>query len=147
MSVQIVRATVNEVQGLAPLFNAYRTFYKQPSDLKAAAAFLQERLEKEESVVFLALTDGIPAGFTQLYPIFSSVSLKRAWILNDLFVDPAHRKKGVGKALLQKAREWGRETNSKWLMLQTQMRNFNAQHLYESDGWEKETDLFYRFDL
>jgi len=147
MSIEIVRATINDVQVLAPLFNSYRTFYKQPADLKSAAGFLQERLEKEESVVFLAMADGLPAGFTQLYPIFSSVSLKRAWILNDLFVDPAYRKRGVGKALLQRAREWGRETNSKWLMLQTQVRNFNAQHLYESDGWEKESDLFYRLDL
>ena len=83
----------------------------------------------------------------QLYPIFSSVSLKRAWLLNDLYVDAAHRRKGVARALLQKAKELGHETQAKWLMLQTQQRNFNAQHLYESNGWEKESDLFYRLDL
>ena len=147
MSVEITRGSLDVMDEMAALFNAYRTFYRQPSDVEAAKNYLKSRIENDESVVFLARVDGVAAGFMQLYPIFSSVSLKRAWLLNDLFVDAAHRRKGVARALLQRAKELGHETHSKWLMLQTQQRNFNAQHLYESNGWEREADLFYRLDL
>jgi GNAT superfamily N-acetyltransferase len=147
MSLEIVKGNLDMIDDMVVLFNAYRTFYRQPADLDAARSFLTSRIEQNESVVFLARSDGEAAGFMQLYPIFSSVSLKKAWLLNDLYVDAAHRRKGIAKALLQKAKTLGAETNSKWLLLQTQQRNFNAQHLYESSGWIREDDIFYRLDL
>jgi GNAT superfamily N-acetyltransferase len=142
-SVQVTRAAVDDVETVALLFDAYRQFYQQPGDLDGARTFLAERLESGESVIFLArLDDGTPAGFTQLYPIFSSTSMQRAWLLNDLFVAPAARRAGVGRALLKRAHAFARETNSKELMLQTAVDNLPAQRLYESLGWQRDNDFY-----
>ncbi|HEX5157381.1 MAG TPA: GNAT family N-acetyltransferase [Ktedonobacterales bacterium] len=142
-AVQVTRATVDDVETVAPLFDAYRQFYQQPSSLDGARTFLTERLGRGESVIFLArLDDGAPVGFTQLYPIFSSTSMQRAWLLNDLFVAPAARRAGVGRALLERAHTFARETNSKELMLQTAVDNFPAQRLYESLGWQRDNDFY-----
>ena len=142
-SVQVMRAAVDDIETVAPLFDAYRQFYQQPSDLDGARAFLTERLERGESVIFLALLDdGTPAGFTQLYPIFSSTSMQRAWLLNDIFVAPAARRAGVGRALLERAHAFARATNSKELMLQTAVDNLPAQRLYESLGWQRDNDFY-----
>lgn len=110
MSLQVIPAGLEHLEALASLFDGYRQFYKQESDLTGAKAFLEARLQREESVVFLALEGTEALGFTQLYPSFSSVSMARLWILNDLFVNPAARGKGVGEALLARAVEFARET-------------------------------------
>lgn len=144
--MEIVQAGLAELDLIVPLFDGYRQFYKKPSDVAAAREFLQARLENSESIIYLALIDGQAAGFTQLYPIFSSTKLKRAWLLNDLFVHPDFRGKGVGEALLERARQLGVETNSNHLMLETAVDNFPAQRLYERAGWVRET-LFYTYNL
>jgi GNAT superfamily N-acetyltransferase len=142
-AVQVTRALVDDTETVAPLFDAYRQFYQQPGDLDGARAFLAERLGRGESVIFLArLDDGMPAGFTQLYPIFSSTSMQRAWLLNDLFVAPTARRAGVGRALLERAHAFARETDSKELMLQTAVDNLPAQRLYESLGWQRDNDFY-----
>jgi GNAT superfamily N-acetyltransferase len=143
----IRRATIDDVQLIAPLFNDYRVFYKQASDLNAAKKFLEERLLKNESVIFLAFNEDNAVGFTQLYPVFSSVSMKRAWILNDLFINASSRGKGAGVLLLEAAKQLGRETESKYLLLQTQDDNYTAQHLYNQNEWKRVNDFFYEFDL
>ncbi len=102
--MHIISVTPNEVGLVAPLFDQYRVFYRQPSDPALAQAFIAERVANRESVIFLALQDGEPVGFTQLYPSFSSVSARRTWILNDLYVVPSCRGQGVGSALLERAR-------------------------------------------
>jgi GNAT superfamily N-acetyltransferase len=145
----IKRATVTDLDDAAPLFDAYRQFYGQRSDVPAARAFLDERLRRDESVIFLALAgdDGGDAlGFTQLYPSFSSVSLKRIWVLNDLFVGPDVRRGGVGRRLLERAREWAIETEAKGLVLATAVTNSTAQALYESCGWRRD-DEFQHYHL
>jgi len=111
--VQILRASVENVAAIAPLFDHYRQFYKRISDLAAAKSFLAARLKAEQSVIFYATIDqSQPIGFVQLYPSFSSLSLKPVWILNDLFVEPAYRGKGVGKALILHAQEFARSTSA-----------------------------------
>ena len=140
------RAGLSDLDTLAPLFDAYRVFYRQESDLAAARAFLEKRLSQDESVVFLALQDGQALGFTQLYPSFSSVSLGRIWILNDLFVDSAGRGQGVGTALLEAARQFGLETGALRLTLGTARDNLTAQRVYEAHGWQRE-EKFYGYDL
>ena len=140
--LQVRRATLADIEAIAPLFDAYRQFYHQPGDLDGAQAYLSERLERDESVVFFALVDGVPAGFTQLYPIFSSTTMQRAWLLNDLFVAPTARRAGVGRALLERAHAFGHETQAKELMLQTAVDNFPAQRLYESLGWQRDNDYY-----
>ena len=145
----IKRAGTIDLDGAAPLFDAYRQFYGQRSDITAARAFLDERLRRDESVIFLAVADedsGEALGFMQLYPSFSSVSLRRLWILNDLFVAPSVRRAGVGRRLLERAREWAVETDAKGLILATAVTNSTARALYESCGWRRD-DEFQHYHL
>lgn len=144
----VVDAGPDEVDFVAPLFDAYRVFYGQRSNIEAAASFIHERLSRGESVIYVAFGAGgearVPLGFVQLYPSFSSVSLKRLWILNDLFVAPAARQRGVGRALLERARRLAKDTGAKGLILETATTNRAAQALYRSDGWVRDTE-FYRY--
>jgi GNAT superfamily N-acetyltransferase len=145
--MEIIQAEAIHSGDAAYLFDQYRQFYKQKSDLEAALKFLEERIRKGESIVFLAYLNDRPVGFMQLYPTFSSVGLQRVWVLNDLFVEEDYRSRGIASALLDTATDFGKRTNAKYLMLQTSVTNLLAQHLYESKGWIRDADLFYTFDL
>lgn len=147
MNIEIRKAAVEDAEIVSPLFNAYRIFYKQQPDVEGALRFIKERLQQNESVIFIAFINGNAIGFVQLYPLFTSVGMQRAWLLNDLYIDVSARGKGVATALLDAAKDFARSTNSKWLMLQTQTDNYSAQALYKKNGWRKETDLFYMYDL
>jgi ribosomal protein S18 acetylase RimI-like enzyme len=140
----IVRAARKDLEDLVALFDGYRQFYGQRSDPAAARSFLGERLERDESVIYVAYTGPRePAGFTQLYPSFSSVSLKPLWILNDLFVRSDVRRGGVGRALLERARQHAIETGAKGLTLSTAVTNKPAQTLYESCGWKRDDEFLH----
>lgn len=136
--MEIRRALVGDAALVAPLFDQYRIFYKQVSDVKSAEAFLKERLQKQESVLFLALDGDRVLGFTQLYPSFSSVSLRRLWILNDLFVDKNSRRSSVARALMSQAENFAREDGACGLTLKTARDNHPAQNLYTALGWKKD---------
>lgn len=143
--MKIIRAGLDQLPQVVALFDAYRQFYRQPADLAGARQFLRTRIEKEESVIFLAVSEAEVtqgAGFVQLYPSFSSVSMKRLWILNDLFVHPDARKQGVGELLLERARQLAVETQAGGLMLETETSNTAAQALYEKLGWKKSQEYF-----
>ncbi len=141
--MRIVFADPSHIDILLPLFEGYRTFYKQQPNPEASKAFLLERMQQQEATVLLALSNqGAALGFTQLFPIFSSVSLEPMYLLNDLFVAPEARKQGVGAALLNAAKELCKKQQRKGLLLQTASDN-PAQKLYERLGWIKEEDLFY----
>lgn len=146
MSVKILRATAGHIDDVAPLFDAYRRFYGCAADVPAARAFLAERIARGESVVFLALLDGKPVGFTQLYPTFTSIGIKRAWILNDLYVSPEARKQGVGRELMEAARQMAIESGAAWIELATAKDNHTAQSLYRSCGYKKD-EVYDRFKL
>lgn len=141
------RAKKKDLEQLAVLFDKYRIFYKQEPDITTSKLFLKKRMKREETVIFVAEEREELIGFTQLFPIFSSVSMKRTWLLNDLYVNERSRGIGAATALLNAAKEFGKETNAKWLLLQTAADNFTAQKVYEKNGWIKETDFFYRADL
>jgi GNAT superfamily N-acetyltransferase len=143
----IRRAKKKDIEKLSVLFDKYRIFYKQSSDIDNAKSFLKKRMKRKESVIFVAEERKELIGFTQLFPIFSSVSMKRTWLLNDLYVNEKARGMGTAGKLLNAAKEFGAETNSKWLILQTAPDNFTAQKVYEKNGWIKETDFFYRKDI
>ena len=144
--MEIIRAASEQVDLIAPLFDQYRQFYKYRSDLAGARRFLNERLKNRESVIFLAVEGDEALGFTQLYPTFSSTTLRPMWILNDLFVAPLWRKSGVARALMMRARQFGMEHQAVELMLETATDNLNAQRLYESLGWKRDTE-FYTYHL
>jgi GNAT superfamily N-acetyltransferase len=141
-SSDIRRAGASDAARLAPLFEDYCRFYEQCHDLVHARQFVSDRLSNREAVVFLAFTEGAsvdddaPVGFALLYPKFSSTSLRRDWLLNDLFVDPAHRRRGHARALLDAASEFARNTGAYKLQLKTQQTNTSARTLYESAGWK-----------
>lgn len=143
--ITVHRADTRHLELLLPLFDGYRQFYKQPSNLEAAEAFLTERIMKNESVIFVALLGNKGAGFTQLYPSFSSVTMQRQWILNDLFVDPEFRKTGVADAIMHTAEEFSYADNAKGLVLSTAVDNLPAQALYEKRGWERD-EAFYTYE-
>jgi len=147
MNMEIRKASVEDAAIVALLFDSYRSFYKQAPDVDAAFNFIKERLQQNESVIFIAFIKDNAVGFVQLYPIFTSVGMKNAWLLNDLYIHVSSRGKGVATALLDAAKEFAKNTGSKWLMLQTASDNYTAQTLYKKNGWKKETDVFYRFDL
>jgi GNAT superfamily N-acetyltransferase len=145
--IAIRQATIGDLDLVAPLFDAYRQFYRVPGDPVLARQFLRERFEHNQSTVLLALrADGSAAGFTQLYPSFSSVSAAPILILNDLFVAPEARRNGVASLLLGAAARYGREAGAIRLTLSTEVANAAAQALYESEGWKRQTD-FYAYDL
>jgi len=127
------------------MFDAYRRFYHQSSNLPASKRFLERRLANNESVIFLALLNKSPVGFAQLYPSFSSIGMKPLWILNDLYVEPMARKGGVATALLKKSGEFARSKHAKELVLETGRNNEKAKRLYEKLGWKRNnTYLTYR---
>lgn len=142
--VTILQATLEHLDLVVPLFDSYRQFYGQPPELKQGRCFLQERLNGSESVLFLALSGGHGLGFTQLYPSYSSISIKRLWILNDLFVAAAARKQGVGEALLERAKQFAVETKAKGLVLQTAADN-PARKLYKRLGWKRDEGFYHYF--
>lgn len=142
--VKITRATEKHIPQLIPLFDAYRIFYKQKSDKVGAQSFLKERFENHQSIVFLAYIENNPVGFTQLYTTFSSVSLQPYFILNDLYVHPSERNKGIGKALLNRAKLACKEINYKGIALETATDN-QAQKLYEKLDWKKDSNGIHYF--
>ena len=143
--MEILRAQAKNADRIAPLFDAYRQFYKAPSDIEASRQFIFDRLTNDESVIFLAMEGERALGFVQLYPLFASVALQSLWLLNDLYVDPSARKQGVGEKLMKHAEQFASETGSRGLFLRTATDNYLAQKLYEKCGWVRD-EKFYRYD-
>jgi len=144
MKIEIKTAQESDLPKIAYLFNDYRIFYKQVSDYDKAYQFLRERFEQSESVVFYVHDENNNClGFTQLFPGFSSVSVQRTWILNDLYVSKQYRGQGIGTLLLNRAKTYAIETHTKGIALETSLDNVNAQKLYESLGYIKDTELSY----
>lgn len=135
-----------DLDALVPLFEGYRAFYEEAPDPALSRAFLAERLTRGDSVIFLAEVDGQAAGFTQLYPIFSSTRCRRLWLLNDLFVVPPARGRGVARELMEAARRHAVATGAVGLELMTARSNATAQRLYRSLGWQLD-ETFLHFEL
>ncbi|UII79227.1 GNAT family N-acetyltransferase [Flagellimonas sp. CMM7] len=143
-TLEIKSATLSDLELIVPLFDAYRVFYEQSSDFDASRSFLKERFLNDENIIFLALENDRAVGFTQLFKTFSSVSLQPFYILNDLFVSPQLRKKGVGEALLNHAKSFCQIQGFKGLALETAANN-PAQKLYERLDWEKDEEYLHYF--
>ena len=144
--VAIIRAGPVRLKQVVLLFDAYRRFYKQGSDIAGAQTFLRKRLARDESVVFLAMDGKEAVGFGQLYPTFDSVTMQSVWILYDLYVAPTARKRGVAKLLMARALRFAKGTKAKGLILETAVGNVVAQKLYEQLGWKRDK-AFHRYYL
>lgn len=142
MAHRVRQATILDLEQLAPLFDRYRQFYGRASDVAAAREFLLARFTNKESTLLIAHEDERPIGFTQLYPSFSSVSLARIFILNDLFVSEQARRNGVASALMSAAVKFANTLGAVRLSLSTAITNDAAQALYHSAGWKRDDQFF-----
>lgn len=153
-AIGVRRASATDAHALAELFDAYCRLYDHPTNLDRARQFVTDRLRNRESVIFLAIqtphqppvnaatpADERPVGFCQLYPKFSSHTMQRDWILNDLFVAPGHRRQGCARTLVNAARAFAEDTMAAKLALKVRESNRAAVALYESMGWTRERDF------
>jgi len=147
--MNISQAKLSDLKELTELFDAYRVFYERHSDLDAAKAFLEERIQNNESVIYLSRNEhGVATGFVQLYPLFSSTRMKRFWLLNDLYVDSNFRGQGFSKALIERSKELCRETDACGMMLETAKDNHIGNQLYPATDWTLDEDHnFYSWDV
>ena len=145
-TVTVKVASMANLQSVAVLFNQYRQFYEQGSDLALATEFIQQRMQNAESVILLAEdAQGKPLGFCQLYPSFCSVEAKPIYSLYDLFVLPEHRANGIGRNLLLNAEVLAKRNGKCRMDLTTAKNNLKAQSVYESLGWKRD-DIFYAYN-
>lgn len=148
MKNSIRKASQQDLAQLSQLFDEYRTFYHKTSDFSAAQQFLSERLENNDSEIFVAEDGSQLVGFTQLYPLFSSTRMKRYWLLNDLYVNPNFRGKGFSKALIERAKQLCRESDSCGMYLETGKDNQIGNQLYPSAGFKKYHEVnFYEWEI
>lgn len=147
--MNIERVTLSGLEELNELFDTYRVFYEKESDKETSKAFLKERIENKESVIYISRNEeGIATGFVQLYPLFSSTRMKRFWLLNDLFVDSDFRGQGFSKALIEQSKELCRETGACGMMLETAKDNHIGNRLYPTTGFNLDEDHnFYTWDV
>ncbi|MFT5217493.1 MAG: GNAT superfamily N-acetyltransferase [Glaciecola sp.] len=140
--MHIIKAELQHVPDLIPLFDGYRIFYRQTSDYVKAKTFLTNRIQNRESIIYIAYDDENAIGFTQLYPLFSSVSMQPMFLLNDLYVEDNYRSQGIGNLLIDKVKQLCKTLNYKGVAIQTAHTN-PAQHLYERLGFVKDPDLHF----
>lgn len=147
-NINVHQAVQADIEALVPLFDGYRQFYGRPSDIPAVREFLLARFNHGESTLFIAHEGNTPVGFTQLYPSFSSVSLARVFVLNDLFVHEQARRKGVASKLMTAAIEFAKSLGAVRVSLSTATANESAQALYQSAGWKRDEQFFvYHFAI
>jgi len=144
--MEVFKAALTDLDKIAELFDGYRQFYRQAPDKDKAKQFIADRMINEESHIYTCKNQqGEYLGFVQLYPLFSSVRMKRLWLLNDLFVAPIHRGKGVSKVLINRAKELAKETNASGLLLETEKSNTIGNQLYPSTGFKKYDETYFYF--
>lgn len=130
------KATSEDLEQLSVLFDQYRIFYHKESDIPAAENFIKERIQNNDSEIFVAENSGVLTGFVQLYPIFSSTRMQRYWLLNDLYVNESHRGKGYSKELIEAAKDLCRSSNACGMLLETGKSNDAGNRLYPSCGFK-----------
>jgi len=145
----VVLATLDRITELTTMFEKYRNFYGETPNFERSRNFLTERMEKKESVAFMAVDakDGVAMGFIQLYPLFSSTSTGRIWLLNDLYVSQEYRCKGVATSLLEVAKKFAIDSKAIRLELETGAKNTTAQALYHKEGYKVSSSLHYSLEL
>jgi len=144
---KIVKAEEKDLEELGRLFNLYRIFYEEEDDLEKASRYILERFNHGDSEIFVAQEGNDElTGFVQLYPSFCSVSAVPILILYDLYVDSSHRGKGIGRLLMNAARDFAKGNGFKRLELSTAKDNHIGQSLYESLGYELDQE-FLRYSL
>jgi len=136
--VAIARATAADVAAIAPLFDAYRAFFTGGNRLDESQRFLEKRVARDESVVFLARTDADVVGFIQLFPLWSSWYCRRIWFLSDLYVREDARRRGTGRQLVERVIEYASETNASSIMVELPRREQHLEEFYRRLGFVRD---------
>lgn len=136
MDYTIKKAGLEDLYTVAELFNLYRIFYRQADNYEKCKTFIQERLDNEQSNIFLVYIGDKAVGFVQLYKLYHYIKLKKQWLLSDLFVHPDYRGKGLSVALIDRSKKWCEETEACGLMLETEKTNDIGNQLYPRCGFE-----------
>lgn len=147
--MKIVKLTHQHLDEAVVLFDGYRQFYEQPSDLVGCRTFLVDNLEQGRSDFFLLLdASETPVAFSQLYPMFCSTAMRKFYYLSDLYVDVAQRGHGYSRLLMRYLIEHYRALGVHRLTLETARTNVTAQNLYGSLGYQRdEVFLTYHYAL
>jgi len=146
-NMAIIKAELTHLTDVARLFDLYRQFYECPPDLALATSYIRERLEKNESDIFIAVDGETTCGFVQLYSSFCSVQAVKIYILYDLYVDAVFRQSGWGEQLMNRATQWARENGAARVDLLTAHSNTTGQQLYEKLGYKKALEDFHAYSL
>jgi ribosomal protein S18 acetylase RimI-like enzyme len=145
--IVVETAGIEDVPAAALLFHHYRLFYNLVSNFDDCADFIRDRIANDDSTIFVAwMGPDNPVGFVQMYPLFSEVSLKKVWLVNDLYVEESARRKGVAELLMHQCAEFVREKGGSELTLATAPENVIAQALYRKLGYVK-NDGFWVYSL
>jgi GNAT superfamily N-acetyltransferase len=142
MSIVIRQAVFADLDEIALLFGQYRAFQGKAPAPTAEREFLSARFDHGESTIFIAHDGPSPVGFAQLYPSYSSVSLARVFVLNDLFVAEAGRRKGVASRLLAAVEGYAWSLGAVRVTLNVARDNQPGQALYEALGWRADSQFF-----
>ena len=145
MSIVIIRATKEHYKEVGVLFDLYRQFYKYKTNLKASTKYIKDRINKNESFIFLCLYKKEPAGFVQLYETFDSLNINKKLILYDLYVDKKYRKNGIGRKLMDQAKKLAKFKKIQNIELSTAKNNKKAQSLYESLDYKRDKEYYNYF--
>ena len=149
MDFKIIKAEEKHIEKIGILFDLYRQFYKYESNLIKSTNYIKDRINNNESIIFIAINDANEAiGFVQLYETFGSLDLGKIIILDDLYVKEDHRKNNIGKKLMIKSHEYAKKINAKRIQLSTAIDNYIGQSLYESLGYVKDANSYtYDFEI
>ncbi|MCF6193598.1 MAG: GNAT family N-acetyltransferase [Kangiellaceae bacterium] len=141
MKPVVSEANINDLEGVACLFDQYRIFYSMTSDLAKCKKFITKRLSNNDSIIYIARVENKAAGFAQIYPSFSSVAMQPIWVLNDLFVGEQYRKLGCAKSLMNKVETEALKQRMFSVKLSTAIDNHAAKQLYHSVGYTRITQF------
>tara|TARA_X000000368_G_scaffold325586_1_gene262632 strand:- start:702 stop:1157 length:456 start_codon:yes stop_codon:yes gene_type:complete len=142
MKIKIIKAKKENYKEVGFLFDLYRQFYKYKSEIKKSTQYIKERIFKKESTIFLCYCDKEPAGFVQLYKTFDSLNINKKLVLYDLYVMREFRKKGIGKMLMNKSKDFALKNKINLIELSTAINNKKAQSLYESLDYVQDKEYY-----
>jgi GNAT superfamily N-acetyltransferase len=142
---------VNEAQleQLLPLIAAYQRFYEveQIDEGRNRAFFARFISPSNDGLLLGAWRSEQLLGYTCLYWHFTSLVPAETVLMNDLFVDPAARGRGVGRALIEASADVARNRGAHHLEWATAPDNTTAQRLYDATGAERTTWIEYELRL
>jgi GNAT superfamily N-acetyltransferase len=146
--VEIRPARTDDIEEMLPLIRAYCEFYETaPDDDGLRRMFETLIANADQGAVYIARDEGSAVGFATLDWKWSSLKAAKIGYLEDLFVDPESRGKGIADALIEVCADRCRELGMPAMAWQTAPDNHRAQQVYDRTGAEADTYLEYDLKL